>query len=377
MPSEKQREASRTNGAKSKGPKTPEGKKTSSMNNLRHGLRSNQVVLPGESAAEFQAEFKGWRDDWKPRSHTTAVLVERAAIGSWRLRRCVRAESDLLMELAERAAARRRRRDGSDDDSPEARAGDADGRLGYDAAAALAELRSTPEGVDRLLARWADLARAIAGGEYKWCDDEHFDLMILFGRDDEGCDPAPAGPLAVDSHRLCASNSWQCDADRLPDAEAVATAARIGEGIARERAALAELRRELAEQRSKQGDGEDDDGVRDDEYRFPGVTHKIMLLHRYEMAHERSVRAALKDLVMLEKARPELGRAADCETEVISAKKVRKSDPEAPAGSEAGGSEAPDEPEPGAAAGGSGGPRRAGAGRRRHSRRPRRRRSRR
>ncbi|HEY2159619.1 MAG TPA: hypothetical protein VGH33_28605, partial [Isosphaeraceae bacterium] len=103
MRSEAQREASRVNGAKSRGPKTQPGKNKTRFNGLKHGLRSNQVVLADEDPAEFQAELKGWADDWRPKTHTRAILVERAAVASWRLRRCVRAESDLLMELAARA----------------------------------------------------------------------------------------------------------------------------------------------------------------------------------------------------------------------------------------------------------------------------------
>ena len=109
MRSEKQRQASLANGAKSRGPTSAAGKAVSKFNGLKHGLRAEQVVLPGEDPAEFEAERQGWIDDWRPRSHTRAVLVERAAVASCRLRRAVRVEASRLRELADGAALRPRR----------------------------------------------------------------------------------------------------------------------------------------------------------------------------------------------------------------------------------------------------------------------------
>jgi hypothetical protein len=49
-------EASRRNGARSRGPKTPEGKARSAQNALKHGLRAQKFVVVGdEKAAEFAA----------------------------------------------------------------------------------------------------------------------------------------------------------------------------------------------------------------------------------------------------------------------------------------------------------------------------------
>jgi hypothetical protein len=47
-------EASRRNGARSRGPKTPEGKARSAQNAFKHGMRAQKyVVLPEEDADEF------------------------------------------------------------------------------------------------------------------------------------------------------------------------------------------------------------------------------------------------------------------------------------------------------------------------------------
>jgi hypothetical protein len=48
MTSDRKAEANRQNALKSTGPKTPEGKAAVRLNAVKHGLLSEQVLLPGE-----------------------------------------------------------------------------------------------------------------------------------------------------------------------------------------------------------------------------------------------------------------------------------------------------------------------------------------
>ena len=60
-------EASRRNGARSRGPKTARGKARSAQNALRHGMRAlKYVVLPDEDAVEFQALEAALVDELAP-----------------------------------------------------------------------------------------------------------------------------------------------------------------------------------------------------------------------------------------------------------------------------------------------------------------------
>ncbi len=365
MRSEKQRQASRTNGAKSKGPKSPEGKAVSSMNGLKHGLRAAQVVLPGEDAAEFHAELEGWAGDWKPSCHTGAILVERAAVASWRLRRCVRAEKDLLIEIAARG---KDEPEGDDEVDVEAmdRIDEADEWLSFQPQRCLAVLRSLPGGVDRLIWRWEKLDEALADGPDAWDRRAHEGLMPLLGHVYDS-DPAAAGPLAEASHRLFRDGRRRVEEDKP---EGLMTDGEIDEVIEELRGAVAgEIKTLKALRKGLLAPAERAEAVAD--AKFTGVTPELMLMHRYEMAHERSLRAAIKDLVALEKARPELGRVADVVTEVMSHTDVATTQPEPSARPAAGPGPmtpaAPTEPETPAVPAASGRSRRRRGGRARAS----------
>jgi hypothetical protein len=92
-------EASRKNGAKSRGPKTSEGKARSARNALRHGLRAQKyVVLPDEDAAEFAALEAALTEELAPAGVLQSVLVQRIAAAAWRLSRAEQLETELFAE---------------------------------------------------------------------------------------------------------------------------------------------------------------------------------------------------------------------------------------------------------------------------------------
>jgi hypothetical protein len=76
--------ASRANGARSKGPVTPAGKRNSSRNATRHGMLAQTVVLDGESQERFHELLTALTLEFRPRTPTEAALVETMAIARWR-----------------------------------------------------------------------------------------------------------------------------------------------------------------------------------------------------------------------------------------------------------------------------------------------------
>ncbi len=101
-------EASRKNGAKSRGPKTEEGKARSAQNALKHGMRAQKyLVLPDEDAAEFAGLEAALVEELAPVGALQTVLARRVAVAAWRLARADRIEAELFEE---RRSARRRPR---------------------------------------------------------------------------------------------------------------------------------------------------------------------------------------------------------------------------------------------------------------------------
>src|SRR6266566_8055432 len=97
MPTERQSESARINGAKSHGPKSAEGKKKSSRNSLRHGCTAGHTIL---LACEDRGDFERMRADYntiyKPITLEEQILVAEMFATSWRLRRATSIETALI-----------------------------------------------------------------------------------------------------------------------------------------------------------------------------------------------------------------------------------------------------------------------------------------
>lgn len=89
-------EANRANAQRSTGPRTPEGKRSSSRNATRHGLLSRQPLLDGEDRAEYEALLARLLDELAPASVHEELLVDDIAGLVWRLRRLSRVEAALF-----------------------------------------------------------------------------------------------------------------------------------------------------------------------------------------------------------------------------------------------------------------------------------------
>jgi len=96
MRTEKQIQAARENGAKSRGPKTPEGKSYSAQNATKHGFLAKTLLLPNEDQSEFEAIAAAYITKFQPEGPVETHLVEELIACYWRQRRAWGMETSLL-----------------------------------------------------------------------------------------------------------------------------------------------------------------------------------------------------------------------------------------------------------------------------------------
>lgn len=78
------------------GPRSEAGLAASSQNSTKHGILSEHLILRGENPADFAALLEQLREALDPVGAFEAFQVERIAVGIWRQRRLVRAETEQL-----------------------------------------------------------------------------------------------------------------------------------------------------------------------------------------------------------------------------------------------------------------------------------------
>lgn len=93
--SQKQLEANRQN-ARFGGVKSEEGKAVSKYNALKHGIFTEDIILSGESETELVDFGRKIRTELKPANEMELILIERIIANTWRLKRALKAEKEMI-----------------------------------------------------------------------------------------------------------------------------------------------------------------------------------------------------------------------------------------------------------------------------------------
>jgi hypothetical protein len=194
MTSQARIDANRKNAQKSTGPKSEQGKAKSSRNALKHGLYADSRVVPRCEAVEFQSWLMEWVEHYQPEGPAETVVLERAALAAWKLRRC--------SEIEAAALDKRRRHARADFEKAEfqraLKLGDdlmgllieplkairEDFPFGFtppDPRAIHREMISFAQGVDALIVRWRELLRVL-DVETSWWDFDRLKAVRLMGK---------------------------------------------------------------------------------------------------------------------------------------------------------------------------------------------------
>ena len=96
MISERRQAAARANGAKSRGPKTVEGKRRSSQNSRTHNLYSRDLIAEDELPDDFAPIIDEIQADFQPESPLAISAMHAMAAAHWQQRRLWRTETETL-----------------------------------------------------------------------------------------------------------------------------------------------------------------------------------------------------------------------------------------------------------------------------------------
>jgi hypothetical protein len=105
MISEKQIQAPRANGARSRGPVTAQGKRNSSRNNFRHGFATHDSSLDHNPPAAFTTLKAEYMADFQPATADEIHLVHTMAVARWRMFLVLEAEKRATLKAMARQNA--------------------------------------------------------------------------------------------------------------------------------------------------------------------------------------------------------------------------------------------------------------------------------
>lgn len=92
MRTEKQKQASRANGSKSRGPAM--GKDRLRWSTLEQGLSARMAVWQNEDAGHFQSLMAALLEQLRPTNDVEFLCIEEMAMAKWRLRRALSLETE-------------------------------------------------------------------------------------------------------------------------------------------------------------------------------------------------------------------------------------------------------------------------------------------
>ena len=280
--------ANQINAQKSTGPRTQEGKERSRRNSLKHGLTGEGIVLPSDDVAAVTRRFEALETELAPSNEMGLVLVQRIALLSVRLERSARQESATLGEKVRNAV-------GEFDDRRLAEVEKLIDWIASEPAKNARRLRRTPEGVDRLIKAWRDVAKDLDHPDLRhWGYGQWQRIENLKGRRPEDFPTSREGALckAIWGDGTLLETG---EVDGLDDpARRLWARERLHERIAAEIEAL-RLEREDFDAEALELDRT---GARDRVLFDP--SKEATLARKYEAATERGLYRALKELRQVE-----------------------------------------------------------------------------
>jgi len=290
--------ANRANALRSTGPKTAEGKARSRANSLKHGLTGEGIVIPTEDAAVLEERLAALEAEMRPGSTLARQLVGRVALMTIRLDRSAEHEAKAISHKMRKAAA-------EFDDARLAEMENYYSWIASEPATNARRLRTTPEGLKRLMDVMADLRDDLdhpLGHRWGWDRCEQLHHVMGLRRVDVPVSRARALSDAIDGNfrNLNESDGSELDPNDRREWARTALLGLIDEELAKLRALLEDFDHE--------GLGLDREEAAHRAIFDPSPA--AILARKYEAASERSLYRALREFREIQGDSPQVEEEA-------------------------------------------------------------------